>query len=168
MEMALLGALGCVATLLLILLWIVLSGRRRMQQALAASCVDVERLRARLEAMSQEIEAARVIAAATPVVPQTEYLITSDWAATALEDEAAMLSNRTVLSVALGEPLVKVVAFAYGVRRALSPETRNRIAFEMRREVKRARKARKRDTRRAAREAASQPDRQPDRREAAA
>jgi len=37
-----------------------------------------------------------------------------------------------------------------GVRRALSPESRNRIAFEMRREVKRARKERRRAARRPA------------------
>ena len=168
MEMALLVVLGCVAALLLILLvvllWTVLSGRRRMKHALSASRVDVEVLRTRLEAMSEEIEAARVVAAAAAVVPPTEYLITSAGAADALEDEAAMVSNRAVLSMTFGEPLVKVVAFGYGVRRALSPETRNRIAFEMRREVKRARKQRKRDTRREAREAASKPDR----REAAA
>ena len=167
MEMALLVVLGCVAALLLILLvvllWTVLSGRRRMKHALSASRVDVEVLRTRLEAMSEEIEAARVVAAAAAVVPPTEYLITSAGEADALESEAA-ISNRAVLSMTFGEPLVKVVAFGYGVRRALSPETRNRIAFEMRREVKRARKQRKRDTRREAREAASKPDR----REAAA
>ena len=33
------------------------------------------------------------------------------------------------------------LALGHGVRRALSPETRNRIRFEMRREVRRARKA---------------------------
>jgi hypothetical protein len=54
-----------------------------------------------------------------------------------------------VLSVTLGEPLVKVAAWAHGIRRALAPETRNRIAFEMRREVKRARKERRRAARRA-------------------
>lgn len=53
-------------------------------------------------------------------------------------------------SVTLGEPLLKAVAFGYGVRRALSPESRNRIAFEMRREVKRARKERRRAARRPA------------------
>jgi hypothetical protein len=63
--------------------------------------------------------------------------------------------NRVVLSAAFGEPLVKVVAFGFGLRRALSPESRNRIAFEVRREVKRARKQRRRATKRAARQAAA-------------
>jgi len=156
MKMALLVALGCVVVLLLVLLVVLLastlSGRRRMQQALAASRVDVAALRTQLEAMSVEIESARIVAASAPAVPQTEYLITSAGGSQLFENEAAA-SNRAVLSVAFGEPLVKVVAFGYGVRRALSPETRNRIAFEMRREVKRARKERKRDTKRAGREA---------------
>jgi hypothetical protein len=55
------------------------------------------------------------------------------------------------VSVAAGESLVRVVSLAYGVRRALSPESRNRIRFEMRREVKRARKQRRRDVRAAQR-----------------
>jgi hypothetical protein len=38
---------------------------------------------------------------------------------------------------------VKVAAFGHGLRRALSPESRNRIGFEMRREVRAARKRRK-------------------------
>jgi len=167
MKMALLVTLGCGVTLLLILLvvllWTMRSGRRRMRQILAASRADVEALRTQVEAMSEEIESARIVAAAAPAVPQTEYLITTAGSANVFENEAAA-SNRAVLSVALGEPLVKVVAFGYGVRRALSPESRNRIAFEMRREVKRARKERKRDTKRAGREAAANPDR----REAAA
>lgn|SRR5680860_356811 len=156
MKMALLVALSCVVVLLLVLLVVLLantlSGRRRMRQALADSRVDVEALRTQLEAMSNEIESARIVAAAAPAVPQTEYLITSVGGSHLFENEAAV-SNRAVLSVAFGEPLVKVVAFGYGVRRALSPETRNRIAFEMRREVKRARKERRRDTKRAGRQA---------------
>lgn len=155
MKMALLVALGCVVALLILLVVLLattLSGRRRMRQALAASRVDVDALRTQLETMSVEIESARIVAAAAPAVPQTEYLITSAGGSHLFDNEAAV-SNRAVLSVAFGEPLVKVVAFGYGVRRALSPETRNRIAFEMRREVKRARKERKRVTKRAGREA---------------
>jgi hypothetical protein len=59
------------------------------------------------------------------------------------------VSERAVLSVTLGEPLVKLAAFGYGLRRALSAESRNRITFEMHREVKRARKERRRAARRA-------------------
>jgi len=54
-------------------------------------------------------------------------------------------SGRIVLSAAVGEPLVRTAAVLHGVRRALAPETRNRIRFEMKREVRRSRKQRKQD-----------------------
>ena len=52
----------------------------------------------------------------------------------------------------LRESVVKAAALAYGVRRGLAPANRNRIWFEMRREVKRARKERKAEEREAIRE----------------
>jgi hypothetical protein len=150
METGLAVALGGAAALLLAMLCVLLalavSGRRRMQRDLAAARADVDTLRARLE----DLEASRVAPAAAPVVPQVEYLITTAGAAS-----AERVPNRVVLSAAFGEPLVKVVAFGFGLRRALSPESRNRIAFEVRREVKRARKQRRRATKRAARQAAA-------------
>ena len=45
------------------------------------------------------------------------------------------------------ESAIKAVGLAHGLRRALSPEARNRIRFEMQREVKRARKQRRADQR---------------------
>ena len=61
------------------------------------------------------------------------------------------------VSLAVGESLVRVVSLAHGVRRALSPENRQRIRFEMRREVKRARKQRRRDVRDAQRHLRTRP-----------
>ncbi|GAB3195033.1 hypothetical protein GCM10027062_00760 [Nocardioides hungaricus] len=52
----------------------------------------------------------------------------------------------------LRETVVKAASLAHGVRRAMDPETRNRIRFEMRREVRRARRQRRADTRQARRE----------------
>jgi hypothetical protein len=57
-----------------------------------------------------------------------------------------------VLSTTLGEPLVRTMAFAHGLARALSPESRNRIWFEVRREVRRARKQRRREVKEALRQ----------------
>ena len=54
-------------------------------------------------------------------------------------------------TVAVGESLVRVLSLGYGVRRALSAENRNRIAFEVRREVKRSRKQRRREVKEARR-----------------
>ncbi|RYE78248.1 MAG: hypothetical protein EOO74_05595 [Myxococcales bacterium] len=69
------------------------------------------------------------------------------------EDPPEMVPDRAVVSATLGAPLIKAAATAYGVRRALSAENRNRIRFEMRREVRRARKQRKREMRAAWRDA---------------
>ena len=45
------------------------------------------------------------------------------------------------------EGLVRAAGVAHGLRRALAPASRNRIRFEMRRELRRARKQRKREMR---------------------
>jgi hypothetical protein len=52
----------------------------------------------------------------------------------------------------LRETVVQTASLFHGVRRALSAENRNRIRFEMRREVKRSRKQRRSDIRAARRE----------------
>ena len=151
MNPALWAALGGVAALLLVLLGAglatALNGRRvraREEALLATSRADVDALRAQVERLSVELSASR--AATTP--DPAEYVITS--AGGASRDDLPQVSERAVLSVTLGEPLVKLAAFGHGLRRALSAESRNRIAFEMRREVKRSRKARRRAARRTA------------------
>lgn len=79
------------------------------------------------------------------------------------DDAAAGAARRTVevagrvdgklfADLLLRETLVRVGAVAHGARRALAPETRNRIRFEMRREVKRSRKERRAEVRQARRE----------------
>jgi hypothetical protein len=55
------------------------------------------------------------------------------------------------VSVAAGESLVRLVSLGYGVRRALSAHNRNRIGFEMRREVRRSRRRRRDEVREARR-----------------
>ncbi len=52
----------------------------------------------------------------------------------------------------LRETALHTVAFVHGVRRALAAETRHRIRFEMKRELKRSRKARKLEVKTALRE----------------
>ena len=64
---------------------------------------------------------------------------------------SAPVSAGQFASAALGESLVRVVSLGHGVRRALSAENRNRIRFEVRREVKRSRRQRRRDLKEAKR-----------------
>lgn len=157
MSSAVLAALGGAAATVVVLLCtglvLVAVSRARTvrttrahESELAAARADVEALRARLE----ELEAAR---AATPATPPTEYVITTASTAGDRSPEPVDVPLRSVVQVSFAEPLLKTVALVYGVRRALSPESRNRIAFEMRREVKRARKERRRAMRQARRAA---------------
>ncbi len=62
------------------------------------------------------------------------------------------LDGRLFVDVVVRESVVKGASLAYGLRHALSPATRNRIRFEMRREVKRSRKERRAEAKLALRE----------------
>lgn len=149
MNPALWAALGGAVALLLVLLGAALAtlvvsrrARAREQDALATARADVDTLLARVDELSAELAASRA-----PAPVEDGYLITT---AGGPVDRSLLpqVPERAVLSVTVGEPLVKLAAFGYGLRRALSAESRNRIAFEMRREARRARKARRRAARR--------------------
>lgn len=116
--------------------------RRRLRDMLTASRAETASLQERLDELASRVAVSR---AGEPATPPAEFVIT---------DMGRALANRrvadqVVLSTAVGEPLVKVAAFGHGVRRALSAESRNRIFFEMRREVRRARKHRRREMKQA-------------------
>ena len=85
-----------------------------------------------------------------PVASADEFVITR--LGEPEPEPAPTLETRLFADVVLRETVVKAASLAYGVRRGLSPANRNRIWFEMRREVKRARKERKAEEREAIRE----------------
>jgi hypothetical protein len=131
--------------------------RRRLASQVVATHADVEALRERVEELSRRPAAGPTTAGGevhefvitslpdgtlrgTPAVPDDEPVPT-----------ATPLSAGQFASVALGESVVRVLSLGYGVRRALSAENRNRIRFEMRREVKRSRRQRRRDLKEAKR-----------------
>jgi hypothetical protein len=135
--------------------------RRRLTAQVEAAHADVDALRERVEELSRRLADADPATATGREA--REFVITSlpdgslrGTLAAAPEDEpgddpATSLSAGQFASVALGESLVRVLSFGYGVRRALSAENRNRIRFEMRREVKRSRRQRRRDLKEAKR-----------------
>lgn len=113
------------------------SSRADLEAMLAAAQREADLLRARLEELT-----------AGPVALGDQAYVITDAGrrldeVVVPEDQVAV-PDRLVFSATMGEPLVKVAAFGHGVRRALSPESRNRIWFEMRREVRAARKRRRR------------------------
>jgi hypothetical protein len=141
------------------------AGRRRWQAELAAARADVESLTARLDAIdsSRGHQQPSVSTAPTP-----EFVITSlpdgsaplrvaepladrDASTDRSAGGGAGLSVGEFATLAMGESVVRLVSLGYGVRRALSAENRNRIRFEMRREVKRARRQRRLDLKEAKR-----------------
>ena len=84
-------------------------------------------------------------------VPAAEFVITG-LGTSAAEEAAPTVEARLFTDIVLRETVVHAASFVHGVRRALAPESRNRIRFEMRREVKRSRKQRRADVREARRE----------------
>ena len=136
------GSGGAVLALLVVALFTALRRRNRtradLEEMLLAAQHEADDLRARLEELTAR-------AAPAPGPDEPAYLITDVGASRPAvpEDQKLTVPDRLVLSATLGEPLVKVAAFGHGVRRALSPESRNRIWFEVRREVRAARKRRR-------------------------
>ncbi|MGI8899643.1 MAG: hypothetical protein ACR2HA_01715 [Nocardioides sp.] len=137
---------------MVIMVVVVVRGQRQLSEDLAASREQVSALQRRLDAPARQLDD-------RPVQPGPDFEITTvsqrQPPGAALEvadqDTLAPLGGRAFASVAVWESLVTVFSFGYGVRRALSAETRNRIGFEMRREVRRARKQRRRELKEAKR-----------------
>ena len=133
--------ISCIAAVLLVLaglLALVLRSRAESRRQLAAALAETAELSRRLDELSEQLE--RAVESDRARV-EAAYVIT-DAGETRPEPN---VPDRLVLSATVGEPLVKVVSFGHGVRRALSPESRNRIWFEVRREVRRVRKQRRRE-----------------------
>ncbi len=133
--------IGCAAAALLglaVLSVLLVRARAESQRAHACAAAETAELRRRLDSLTAQLERTR---AETVRLDDPAYLITD----AGDREPRAPVPDRVVLSATVGEPLVKAVAVGHGLRRALSARSRNRIWFEMRREVRRARKQRRRE-----------------------
>jgi len=141
-----LAGAAAIAAVVAVLALVALGRARREADRQAAA------LRERLDAVEQSMRAP----VREPVDrPEQEYVITHLGELEPVRDEGVVPVRLTAPAFAdavLRETVVQTASLAQGVRRALAPETRNRIRFEMRREVKRARKARKAEVKEALRE----------------
>lgn len=141
------GVAGACATLLIVALALWIQGRRRtseradLEGMLLAAQREADALRVRLDEL--------IAVTRSPGAVPAEYVITDLGEVRAVEPvvDPVEVPDRLVLTATLGVPLVKAASFGHGLRRALSPEARNRIWFQMRREVRAARKRRRRLTR---------------------
>jgi type II secretory pathway component PulJ len=134
----------------------------RSRRATAAVVGEVAAHAADLQLRLDELE--RRVAGAAPAGARAHGPATPEFVITALGDPAAdteppvgaaagaeRVGGALFADLVLRESVVKAASLAYGVRRALDPATRNRIRFEMRREMKRARKERRAEVRAARR-----------------
>ncbi|WP_154402817.1 hypothetical protein [Nocardioides speluncae] len=136
------GALAVLVALALLVLLVTVRDRRRVAAELAATRVEAAELRAKVDALALQ--------SAVTDRPPAEFVITDIDRADRVP--ATRIEGRLFADIVLRETVVKAAAAAAGVRRALSPEVRNRVRFEMKREVKRARKERKQELKQARRE----------------
>ncbi|GAA3542303.1 hypothetical protein [Nocardioides daeguensis] len=122
--------------------------RGHTEALLAAAAQDAEALREQLAGIEAELQARPEAAARgqrTPVavVDDREYVITDLGQEQGPRVPARVVPAPMFADILLRESVIKTAALAAGLRRALSPEVRHRIRFEMKREVKRSRKERK-------------------------
>lgn len=146
--------LACVAAIAAVVAVVALVAHRRTR---LASVRETAALRERLDAVEAGLDGldpARP--GATSVVrAEHEYVITHLGEMESAQGEPPVpvrLSAPAFADAVLRETVVQTASLVQGLRRALAAETRNRIRFEMRREVKRARKARKAEVKEALRE----------------
>ena len=153
-DSVVLAALGVLALLALALTVALLRTRTRTRRELDAARAEAAGLRAQVEEIQRTLAAPRVR-------PAREYTIT-DLGGAPPADEAARpgravapaprIDQALFADLVLRETVVKAASLGHGVRRALSPESRNRIRFAVRREVRRSRKQRRADLREARRD----------------
>ncbi|KAA1424141.1 hypothetical protein [Nocardioides antri] len=137
--------------------------RHQGEEVLASAAADLDSLRDELDALqvrlveeAAELEEARrsLRLADVTIVDDKEYRIT-ELGPSRRGGPIGLLPTvpgPQFVDVMLRESLIRTASIAAGLRRALAPEVRNRIRFEMKREVKRSRKQRKTDLKQARRE----------------
>jgi hypothetical protein len=135
----LVGSSAVVLLLLVGVLAVLVRTRAESRRALAVAAAETDELRRRLDALTEQLE--RTAQTQRTRAEEAAYVIT-DAGETRPEPN---VPDRLVLSAAVGEPLVKVMSFGHGVRRAMSAESRNRIWFEVRREIRASRRRRRRE-----------------------
>ena len=125
------------------------------------ACALLWRTTRRLATRIDELER-RTPHAAAAAEPPAAYVITGVPGSEAQTTTAAgegldsvvtgRIDGALFADIVARESLIKAAGFAHGLRRALSPDARNRVRFEMKREVKRSRKQRRADVKAALRD----------------
>ena len=137
----------------LVLLVAVLALAAAVRRSSRSRAELVERVAA-LEATVGALQAARL---PEPRDEPASYVITAVTDGEPGEPESSRVVEGRIdgalfADIVARESVIKAAGLAHGLRRALAPETRNRIRFEMRQETKRSRKQRRADLKAALRD----------------
>ena len=149
-EQVWLGAICAAATALaLVALLLALGARRRARRAESMLVALVERIDV-LESAGESSTSATGPREPWGDADAKTYVITH------LDPDAAPparpIDGRLFADIVARETVVKAASWTAGLRRALSPESRNRIRFQVRQETKRAGRERRAETKQALRE----------------
>ncbi|HET8604079.1 MAG TPA: hypothetical protein VFM09_09145 [Marmoricola sp.] len=148
-----LGAAAVAVVVAVVLLVLLLRREHRLRRRDGVLEAELAAARAESAELRERLARLERTASAEPTLRSAEFLITDAGQGSSSGREGVPVPDGLVLSATLGEPVVRVLALAHGVRRALSAESRNRIRFAMRQEVRRTRRRRKREMRHAWRQA---------------
>ena len=138
--------LGALTVLVLVLVVALARSRSRTARELLAAHEEAASLRAQVDEIERRLQ--------PPIHDRTDYVITrlGDDPPEPAAVPKARIDGQLFADLVLRETVVKAAALAHGVRRGLAPEVRNRIRFEVRREIKRSRRTRRAEIREARRE----------------
>jgi hypothetical protein len=147
------AVLGALTLASLVIAVVLLRSRATMARELRSVHAEVGSLRAQVD----DLERRPASSARSRPDADPEYVIThlGEAGAEAPAGPVERIDSALFADLVLRETVVKAASLTHGLRRALAPETRNRIRFEMGREVKRARKQRRADLKAARRHRAS-------------
>jgi hypothetical protein len=149
-EQIWLAAGGAVALVLLVAVLALATAVRRSSRSRA----DLAERVAALEATVGALQAARL---PEPHDEPASYVITAVADGEPGEADTSRVVEGRIdgalfADIVARESVIKAAGLAHGLRRALAPEARNRIRFEMRQETKRSRKRRRADLKAALRD----------------
>ena len=137
--------------LLLVLALIGLRWRARTTRLLTQRAAESAALRSQVEGIERRLGGARPVQARDG----RDYVVTvlgHEHDHVPVSEPAPVVAPAVFADIVLRETVVQSASLLHGLRRALSPEVRNRIRFEMGREVKRSRKERRAESREALRQ----------------
>jgi hypothetical protein len=117
---------------------------------LAALVLAMRRRLAALEARPEPVPVE--VPAPAPVLREAPEFVITRMGEPEPEPEAPVVPAPVFADIVARETVIHAAGLVAGLRRALDPETRNRIRFHMRQEVKRSRKQRKTELREVRRE----------------